>query len=116
MICSRPRSPIPGKWAPRASCSTSALSANLALFDTNSHNGYFFFYDSTTSTQNLGNLDALYKGGELELTAKATDRLDLYANFGYNDGSITAMQDPTVIGNKPPLLTQDTVNAGFQCA
>ena len=78
------------------------------------HNGYFFFYDATTSTQNLGNLNAIYKGGELELSARATNWLDLYANFGYNDGSITAMQDPTVIGNKPPLLTQDTVNAGFQ--
>jgi iron complex outermembrane receptor protein len=90
------------------------LSANLALYYTNSRNGYFFFYSATTSTQNLGNLSALYKGGELELTGRATDWLDLYANFGYNYGSITAMQDPTVIGNKPPLLTQDTVNAGFQ--
>jgi len=90
------------------------LSADLALYYTNSHNGYFFFYSASTSTQNLGNLDALYKGGEVELKGKATDWLDLYANFGYNDGSITAMQDPKVIGNKPPLLTQDTVNAGFQ--
>jgi iron complex outermembrane receptor protein len=90
------------------------LSANAALYYTNSHNGYFFYFDSTTSTQNLGNLDALYKGGELELNAKATSWLDLYANYGYNFGSITAMQDRTVIGNKPPLLTQDTVNAGFQ--
>ncbi len=90
------------------------VSANVALYYTNSHNGYFFFYSSTTGTQNLGNLDALYKGGELELTAKATNWLDVYANYGYNDGSITAMQDPRVIGNKPPLLTQDTVNAGFQ--
>jgi iron complex outermembrane receptor protein len=90
------------------------LSANMALYYTKDTNGYFFFYDSTTSTQNLGNLNALYKGGELELNARATTWLDLYANFGYNYGSITAMQDPKVIGNKPPLLTQDTVNAGFQ--
>jgi iron complex outermembrane receptor protein len=90
------------------------LSANLAAFHTKSHNGYFFFYDSVTSTQNLGNLDATYKGAELELTAKATDRLDLYANFGYTDGKITHMEDPTVVGNKPPLLTKDTVNAGAQ--
>jgi iron complex outermembrane receptor protein len=90
------------------------LSANLAVFHTKSHNGYFFFYDSVTSTQNLGNLDATYKGAELELTAKATDRLDLYANFGYTDGKITHMEDPTVVGNKPPLLTKDTVNAGAQ--
>jgi len=90
------------------------MTANLAVFHTVSHNGYFFFYESTTSTQNLGNLDATYKGAEFELTAKATDWLDLYANFGYTDGKITHMEDPTVIGNKPPLLTKNTVNAGFQ--
>jgi iron complex outermembrane receptor protein len=90
------------------------LSANLALYHTDSRNGYFFFYSATTSTQNLGNLDATYKGAELELTAKATDRLDLYANFGYTDGKITRMEDPSVVGNKPPLLTKNTVNAGFQ--
>jgi iron complex outermembrane receptor protein len=90
------------------------LAANLSLFDTKSHNGYFFYFDATTSTQNLGNLDARYKGLELELNARATEWLDLYASYGYTDGKITGMQDPTVIGNKPPLLTQDTVNAGFQ--
>jgi iron complex outermembrane receptor protein len=90
------------------------LGANLAIYRTTSHNGYFFFFESTTSTQNLGNLDATYKGAELELTAKATDRIDLYANFGYTDGKITHMEDPTVIGNKPPLLTKNTINAGIQ--
>lgn len=90
------------------------LGANLALYTTDSHNGYFFYFDATTSTQNLGNLDARYKGGELELTARATSWLDLYSSFGYTDGKITGMEDPTVIGNKPPLLTRNTVNAGFQ--
>jgi iron complex outermembrane receptor protein len=90
------------------------LNANLSLFQTKSHNGYFFYFDATTSTQNLGNLDATYKGAELELTARATERLDLYANFGYTDGKITHMEDPSVVGNKPPLLTKDTVGAGFQ--
>ncbi|TLY66358.1 MAG: TonB-dependent receptor [Gammaproteobacteria bacterium] len=74
------------------------LGANLALYYTDSHDGYFFYFDATTSTQNLGNLDARYKGGELELTARATNWLDLYA----------------MVGNKPPLLTKNTVNAGFQ--
>jgi iron complex outermembrane receptor protein len=90
------------------------LGANLSLYHTDSRNGYFFYFDATTSTQNLGNLDATYKGAELELTARATDWLDLYANFGYTDGKITGMEDPTVVGNKPPLLTKNTVNAGFQ--
>jgi iron complex outermembrane receptor protein len=90
------------------------LAVNAALFDTTSTNGYFFYYSATTSTQNLGNLDARYKGGELELTAVATNWLNLYASFGYTDGKITNMEDPTVIGNRPPLLTKDTINAGFQ--
>ena len=90
------------------------LAVNAALFDTTSTNGYFFYFNPATSTQNLGNLDARYKGGELELTAVATNWLDLYASFGYTDGKITNMEDPTVIGNKPPLLTKDTLNAGFQ--
>ena len=90
------------------------LAVNAALFDTTSTNGYFFYFQALTSTQNLGNLDARYKGGELELTAVATNWLDLYANFGYTDGKITNMEDPTVIGNRPPLLTKDTINAGFQ--
>jgi iron complex outermembrane receptor protein len=90
------------------------LNANLAVFHTKSRNGYFFYFDSTTSTQNLGNLDATYKGVELELTARPTERLDLYANFGYTDGKITRMEDPKVVGNKPPLLTKNTVGAGFQ--
>jgi len=90
------------------------LTVNAALYYTDSHNGYFFYYSAATSTQNLGNLDARYKGGELELTGRATNWLDLYASFGYTDGKITGMEDPKVIGNQPPLLTKDTVNAGFQ--
>ncbi|HEV3310359.1 MAG TPA: TonB-dependent receptor, partial [Chloroflexota bacterium] len=90
------------------------LNANLSLFYTKSHNGYFFYFDATTSTQNLGNLDATYKGVELELNARATERVDLYANFGYTDGKITRMEDPTVVGNKPPLLTKNTIGVGAQ--
>ncbi len=90
------------------------LRANVDVFYTESHNGYFFFYDSVTSTQNLGNLDARYKGAEFELTAKPTDRLDLYASFGYTDSRITHMEDPTVVGNQAPLVSKNTVNAGAQ--
>jgi iron complex outermembrane receptor protein len=97
-----------GEWLDRR------LSANMALYYTKDRNGYFFFFDNVTGTQNLGNLDAWYKGGEVELNARPASWLDVYVNYGYNDGRITAMQDPTVIGNKPPLLTQDTANVGFQ--
>jgi iron complex outermembrane recepter protein len=90
------------------------LSLDAAIFHSHSENGYFFVYLPANSTQNLGNLNATYKGAEIGLTARPTPRLDLYAGFGYTDGVITQMADPTVIGNKPPLLTQHTINAGAQ--
>ncbi len=90
------------------------VNAGLSLYDTKSHNGYFFLFLAANSTQNIGNLDAEYKGAELEVSAKATEHLDIYANAGYSHGVITDMADRTVIGNEPPLLTKDTLNAGFQ--
>jgi iron complex outermembrane receptor protein len=90
------------------------VNVGLSVFSTRSHNGYFFVFLAANSTQNLGNLDANFKGAELEVSAKATDWLDLYANFGYTDSNITHMQDPSVIGNQAPLVTKDTFHAGFQ--
>jgi iron complex outermembrane receptor protein len=84
------------------------------VFYTKSTNGYFFVYIAADSTQNLGNLDATYKGAELSITARPTDRLDLYAGFGYTDSRITGMADPTVIGNQAPLVSRNTINAGVQ--
>ncbi len=93
------------------------LSANLSLYDTKSTNGYFFVYLAADSTQNLGNINARYKGGELELTGRPSDSVDLYANFGYTDSRITGMaapSDPTVIGNQAPLVSRDTGGVGAQ--
>jgi iron complex outermembrane receptor protein len=90
------------------------VNVGLSVFSTRSHNGYFFVFLAANSTQNLGNLDANFKGVELELNAKVTDRLDVYANFGYTDSKITHMEDPSVIGNQAPLVTKDTFHAGFQ--
>ena len=90
------------------------LNAGLDVYHTKSRNGYFFVFLAANSTQNLGNLDATYKGVELELTAKATEHLDLYANFGYTDSRITAMADPTVVGKQAPLVSKNTFNAGVQ--
>jgi iron complex outermembrane receptor protein len=90
------------------------LSLDADVFHTQSKNGYFFVYIAADSTQNLGNLNATYKGAELSLTARPTDRLDLYAGFGYTDSRITAMADPTVIGNQAPLVSRNTANAGVQ--
>ncbi|HEY2678123.1 MAG TPA: TonB-dependent receptor [Steroidobacteraceae bacterium] len=90
------------------------LTVDGDVFYTKSTNGYFFVYIAADSTQNLGNLSADYKGFELSLAAHPTDRLDLYAGFGYTDSRITAMEDPTVIGNQAPLVSRNTINAGIQ--
>ncbi len=90
------------------------VNVGLSVFSTRSRNGYFFVFLAANSTQNLGNLDANYTGVELEVSAKATERLDVYANFGYTDSKITHMEDPSVIGNQAPLVTKDTFHAGFQ--
>ena len=90
------------------------LTVDADVFYTKSTNGYFFVYIAADSTQNLGNLNATYKGAELSLTARPVERLDLYAGFGYTDSRITAMADPTVIGNQAPLVSKNTVNAGVQ--
>ena len=90
------------------------LDLGVALFSTESENGYFFVFLAANSTQNLGNLDADYEGGEIELTAHLTDRFDFYASYGYTDSKITNMEDPTVIGNEAPLVSRYTANAGLQ--
>ena len=90
------------------------LTLDADVFHTQSKNGYFFVFIAADSTQNLGNLSATYKGAEISLTAHPTDRLDLYANFGYTDSRITAMADPTVIGNQAPLVSRNTAGAGAQ--
>jgi iron complex outermembrane receptor protein len=90
------------------------LTVDADVFHTQSKNGYFFVYIAADSTQNLGNLNATYKGAEFSVTAKPTDRLDVYGSFGYTDSRITAMADPTVIGNQAPLVSKNTANAGVQ--
>ncbi len=90
------------------------LSLGLALYQTESTNGYFFVFLAANSTQNLGNLDADFEGGEVELNWHATDQFDVYASYGYTDSKITDMEDPTVIGNEAPLVSRETANVGMQ--
>ena len=90
------------------------LTWDFDVFHTQSTNGYFFVFIAADSTQNLGNLSATYKGLETSLTAHPTDQLDLYAGVGFTDSRITAMADPTVIGNQAPLVSRNTINAGAQ--
>jgi iron complex outermembrane receptor protein len=86
----------------------------LTLFQTETENSYFFVFLAANSTQNLGNLDADYEGGEIEINARLTDRFDFYLAYGYTDSEITAMEDPSVVGNEAPLVSRHTANAGLQ--
>ena len=54
------------------------------------------------------------RGPSSRVAAHPTDRLDLYAGVGFTDSRITAMADPTVIGNQAPLVSRNTINAGVQ--
>jgi iron complex outermembrane receptor protein len=90
------------------------LNLGATLFQTESENSYFFVFLAANSTQNLGNVDADYEGGEIELSARPTDRLDLYLSYAYTDSEITRMEDPSVLGNEAPLVSRHTANAGVQ--
>ena len=90
------------------------INTGLAAFKTESENGYFFVFLAENSTQNLGNVDADYEGIELEVSARVTDNLDLFASYGYTDSEITGMEDPSVVGNEAPLVSENTANFGFQ--
>jgi iron complex outermembrane receptor protein len=90
------------------------VNLGLSLYQTESENSYFFVFLAANSTQNLGNLDADYEGGEIELSARVTDRFDIFASYGVTDSKITDMEDPSVIGNEAPLVSEETANLGLQ--
>jgi len=88
------------------------VDGGVSVFSTKSRNGYFFVFLAANSTQNLGNLNSKLKGYELELNARPMKALELHAAYGYTNSRITAMEDPSVIGNEAPLVTRDTLNLG----
>ncbi|MBX3703922.1 MAG: TonB-dependent receptor [Steroidobacteraceae bacterium] len=90
------------------------VNLGLSLYQTESENSYFFVFLAANSTQNLGNLDADYEGAEIELSARVTDRFDVFASYGITDSKVTAMEDPSVIGNHAPLVSEMTANLGLQ--
>jgi iron complex outermembrane receptor protein len=90
------------------------LNVGLSYFNTESTNGYFFVFLAANSTQNLGNLDADYDGWELELSARITDNFELFGGLGITNSEITGMEDPAVIGNEAPLVSEKTYNLGAQ--
>lgn len=91
------------------------FSTSLNFFYTDFENAYFFFFDPTTSTQNLGGIPEVeYVGFELEGNAQFNDYLSAYYGVGYTDSEIKQAADPTDNGNQAPLVTDITVNFGGQ--
>ena len=90
------------------------INTGVSVFQTQSTDGYFFVFLAANSTQNLGNLDADYEGAEFDISMKVTDNLELFGSYGFTDSEITDMEDPSVIGNQAPLVSEDTFNLGAQ--
>lgn len=90
-------------------------STSLNVFYTDYENAYFFFFDPTTSTQNLGGIPEVeYVGFELEGNAQFNDFFSAYYGVGYTDSEIKRAADPADNGNQAPLVTDVTVNLGGQ--
>ena len=91
------------------------FSTSINVFYTDFENAYFFFFDPTTSTQNLGGIPEVeYIGFELEGNAQFGDYLSAYYGVGYTDSEIKRAADPADNGNQAPLVTDVTVNLGGQ--
>lgn len=88
---------------------------NFSIFDTETENSYFFVFLASNSTQNLGNLDKVELDGfELDVTARATDNLDVFFGYGATNSKITAAADASWLGNEAPLVSENTINVGLQ--
>jgi iron complex outermembrane receptor protein len=91
------------------------VNLNFSIFDTESEGPYFFVFIANNSTQNLGNLNEVhYDGFEFDVTARATDNLDLFFGYGSTSSEITAAADPSWLGNEAPLVSENTINIGAQ--
>ncbi len=100
---------VGGKWT----FGGGQYALSTAVFTTDFDNAYFFFFDPTTSTQNLGSIpNVRYNGFELEGNAQFTANFDGYIGVGYTDSDIREAADPADNGNQAPLVSEYTINAG----
>ncbi len=89
----------------------------FSAYYTDFQNAYFFFYDPTTSTQNLGTIDRVtYTGLEFEGTALLTNQLSANVGIGYTHSKINEAADPADKGNQAPLVSEYTLNVGLNYA
>jgi len=86
---------------------------SASIYRTDFENAYFFFFDPTTSTQNLGGIPEVeYTGVELEWSAQFNDIASAYLGYGRTDSRINEAADVADIGNNAPLVSDYTFNAG----
>jgi iron complex outermembrane receptor protein len=91
------------------------VSTNLAYYSTDLEGAYYFIFLVASSTQNLGSLDEVeYSGLEFELNALLTDSFSMNLGIATMDSEITAdAQIPHVVGQEVPLVSDYTINLGF---
>jgi iron complex outermembrane receptor protein len=91
------------------------VNLNFSVFDTEDSGSYFFVFLAASSTQNLGNVDEVsLQGFEFDVNARLGDNFDVFFGYGVTDSEITASQIPGQVGNKAPLVPEETTNLGFQ--
>jgi iron complex outermembrane receptor protein len=90
------------------------VTAGASVYHTEAEGSYFFVFDPTTSTQNLGNLDKVqYQGLEAEVQAQLTDSFEVYLRGGLTDSEIKeSARAATDVGNQAPLVSEYTINLG----
>ena len=92
-----------------------SVSFNFSVFDTESAGSYFFVFLPDSSTQNLGSLGEVdYQGFEFDVTARLGESFDVFLGYGSTDSEIKAAPVPADVGNKAPLVSENTTNAGIQ--
>ena len=94
----------------------SRVSTSANVYHTKAKGSYYFVFDATTSTQNLGNLgEVVYDGLELEISARAAEGFDTYLRVGFTDSEIKeSTRAASDVGNQAPLVSQYTINVGAQ--
>ena len=88
---------------------------SAALYQTTLEGAYFFFYDPSTNTQNLGSLTEVdYSGLELEGSALLGEGFTAFFGLGLTDSEITKAASSDWLGNQAPLTSEVTANLGLQ--
>jgi len=91
------------------------VNAAISGYHTQADGTYFFIFEPTTSTQNLGNIDEVdYTGFEFEASALVTEGLSMNFGVGFTDSEIKKAADPRWIGNEAPQVSRYTLNLGAQ--